>query len=75
MEGGGLVAAVGAARVVGGQLQRGAGAAELARPVLQLPRALARFQPVALPGGVVGIAHRQFGQGRVRVLAAATRAR
>ncbi|MNQ67491.1 hypothetical protein D3C85_820170 [compost metagenome] len=41
------------------QFQRCLAAVQLFAPPRQLPRALARFQPVALPEGIVAVSHRQ----------------
>ena len=50
-----LVAGHGRARVVGGQLQNRMFIAQASLPVLQLAGLLARFQPAALPQGVVAV--------------------
>ncbi len=50
-----LVAGHGRARVVGGQLQNRMFIAQASLPIFQLARLLARFQPAALPQGVITV--------------------
>ncbi|MCY1507461.1 hypothetical protein D9M68_417380 [compost metagenome] len=64
---GALAAARGAARAVGGQVERGARAvAQAFAPVAELAPGLAGLHPVALPGGIVGVLHRQWRQSCLR---------
>ncbi|MNE04350.1 hypothetical protein D3C80_968770 [compost metagenome] len=53
------LAAPGRAGQFAGQFQQRLAFAQLRLPPVQLARALAGIQPVALPAGVVGVAHRQ----------------
>ncbi|MNE05656.1 hypothetical protein D3C76_896900 [compost metagenome] len=66
-----LMAAHGGPRAVGGQLQHGLRFPQLRGPVGQLPFLLAGLHPVALPGGVIGVLHRQCRQRHGLALAVA----